>query len=62
MHWREALRHYAECHETHCIQFAEEVLEQAGRTDLAERTGPTRREFVEFLENDVVDRDLTELF
>lgn len=62
MHWREALTEYAERHEDHCIEFAGEVLERTGRSDLSERTGPTKAEFVDFLETDVVERDLTELF
>lgn len=62
MHWRDALTEYAEHHESHCITFAEEVLKRAGRADLSERTGPTKAEFVDFLETDVVDRDLTDLF
>lgn len=61
MHWREALSASAERHEKHCIGFAEEVLDRAGRSDHQERTGPTKSEFIDFLETDVVQRDLTDL-
>lgn len=62
MHWREALTEYAERHEDHCVTFAEEVLRRTGRSDLLKRTGPTKAEFVDFLERDVANRDLTDLF
>jgi len=62
MHWRKALSRYAKCHETHCIEFAEEILERAERAALADRVGPTQAEFVEYLETGIVERDFTDLF
>lgn len=62
MHWRDALAEYAQRHEEHCVEFAEEVLERAGRRDLADREGSTRDEFVEYLETGVVERDFEALF
>jgi len=62
VHWREALREYAERHEEHCVGFAREVLERADRAALAERSGPSRAAFVEYLETGVVERDFGELF
>lgn len=62
MHWREALSRYAKRHESHCIEFAEEILERAERAVLADSVGPTQAEFVEYLETGIVERDLTDLF
>jgi hypothetical protein len=62
MHWRDALSRYAHQHEQHCTGFARAVLETADRDDLLERTGPTRKEFVEYLESGLVERDFTDLF
>lgn len=61
MHWRDALTVYAERHEELCVKFAEEVLDRAGRPGLGQQAGPTKAEFVEFLETDAVDRDLNDL-
>jgi hypothetical protein len=61
MHWRDALSEYAGRHETHCTEFARTVLKRAEREDLLEQPGPTRQEFVEYLETGV-DRDFRELF
>lgn len=61
MHWRDALSEYAGQHETHCTEFARAVLERAEREDLPDQSGPTRQEFVEYLETGV-DRDFRELF
>lgn len=62
MHWSEALEKYARSHEQHCIEFAEEILEQAGQPELTECAGPTKSEFVTFLDTGVVERDFRELF
>lgn len=62
MHWQEALSRYAERHENHCIGFAGEILERAERAELADSVGPTKAEFVEYLETGVVERDFTTLF
>lgn len=62
LHWSEALDKYARSHERHCIGFVEEILAQAGQTALAERAGPTKSEFVTFLDTGVVQRDFRELF
>ncbi|RXK47015.1 hypothetical protein [Halorientalis pallida] len=62
MHWREALSEYAGQHESHCRDFAQAVLERAERDDLLDRQGPTKQEFVTFLENGLVERDFRELF
>ena len=62
MHWRDALTEYARRHEAHCVAFAEEVLERAGRSELQDRSGPTKVEFIDFLETNVLNRELTDLF
>lgn len=62
MHWREALSLYAERHEDHCIRFAREILQRSERADLEEESGPTRNQFVEYLDAGVVERDFRELF
>lgn len=59
--WRDALSEHAGRHETHCTEFARAVLERAERDDLLDQPGPTRQEFVEYLETGV-DRDFRELF
>lgn len=61
MHWRRALSEYASLHEIHCTEFARTVLERAERESFLDQPGPTRREFVEYLETGV-DRDFKELF
>lgn len=62
MHWRDALSEYAKRHEEHSVGFAAELLERAGRTELSDREGPTREDFVEYLETGVVERDFGALF
>jgi hypothetical protein len=62
MHWRDALTEYAGQHETHCIAFARAVLERAERDDLVERSGPTKAEFIAYLENGLLERDFREMF
>ena len=62
MHWREALTEYAGQHESHCTDFAQAVLERAGRDDLLDRQGPTKQEFITYLENGLVERDFREMF
>jgi len=62
MNWREALTKYARRHENHCTEFARSVLEQADQRELTERSGPTKREFVDYLETGLVERDFRELF
>jgi hypothetical protein len=61
MHWREALSEYAGRHEAHCTEFARAVLERTDQQNLRDQPGPTRREFVEYLETGV-DRDFRDLF
>lgn len=61
MHWSEALSLYAVRHEDHCVEFAQALLERAGREDLSEQARPTRSEFVDYLE-ELGDRDFRELF
>jgi hypothetical protein len=62
MHWREALSQYAEQHESHCTDFAQAVLERAERDDLLDRQGPTKQEFITYLEDGLVERDFREMF
>ena len=62
MHWQEALSEYAGRHETHCTGFAHEVLERTGRQDLRSQSGPTKQEFIEYLETGLVERDFRNLF
>lgn len=62
MHWQKALSTYARQHESHCTEFARSVLEQVDREDLINYTGPSKQEFTEYLETEVVERDFTELF
>jgi hypothetical protein len=62
MHWREALSEYAGLHETHCTGFAQAVLKRAERDDLLGQPGPTKQEFIEYLETGLVERDFRELF
>lgn len=62
MHWREALSEYAGRHETHCTEFAHDVLERADRQDLRSQSGPAKREFTEYLETGLVERDFRSLF
>lgn len=62
MHWREALSEYAGRHETHCTDFAQAVLKRADRADLLDQRGPTKQEFITYLEDGLVERDFRELF
>jgi len=62
MHWRDALTTYAGRHEKHCTDFAQNVLEQADGTELIDQKGPTKKEFIEYLETGLVERDFRELF
>ncbi len=62
MHWREALSAYAGRHEHQCREFAQAVLERAEREDLCDRQGPTKQEFITYLETGLVERDFRELF
>ncbi|RDI69576.1 hypothetical protein [Halopelagius longus] len=62
MHWRDALSTYATRHEDHCTEFARAVLERAERDDLFEKAGPTKQEFIDYLESGLVERDFRELF
>lgn len=62
MHWQEALSEYAGRHETHCREFAHAVIERAERDDLLNQQGPTKQEFITYLETGLVERDFKELF
>jgi len=62
MHWRTALSHYAEQHEAHCVDFATELLEQAGAGTLTEQAGPTKSELIDFLATGLNERDFRDLF
>lgn len=62
MHWRKALSEYAGRHETHCTEFAQAVLERAERDTLLGQQGPTKQEFIDYLESGLVERDFRELF
>lgn len=62
MHWREALSTYAGRHEEHCTEFAHSVLERADREDLLSQAGPTKQDFIEYLETGLVERDFREMF
>lgn len=62
MHWRDALSTYATRHEDHCTEFARAVLERAERDDLPTKAGPTKQEFIDYLESGLVERDFRELF
>ncbi len=62
MHWREALSTYAKRHEEHCTDFAQSALVQAEQEASLDKPGPTKQEFIEYLENGLVERDFRELF
>jgi hypothetical protein len=62
MHWREALSEYARKHESHCTDFAQAVLRRAERDNLLGRQGPTKQEFIAYLEDGLVKRDFREMF
>ena len=61
MYPREALREYAKLHEKHCVDLIAELLNRADRSDLATQSGPTKQEFVEYLDTGV-SRDFRDLF
>ena len=61
MHWRDALSRYATRHEDHCTEFARAVFLRAGRDDRLDRTGPTKQDFIDYLESGLVERDFGEL-
>lgn len=58
----EAQTEYAERHESHCTEFARTLLEESDRTDLLDREGPKKADFIEYLESGLVERDFRELF
>lgn len=62
MRWRDALSTYATRHEDHCTEFARAVLERAERGGLLTKAGPTKQEFIDYLESGLVERDFRELF
>ncbi|MFC6823748.1 hypothetical protein [Halopelagius fulvigenes] len=62
MHWRDALSTYATRHEGHCTEFARAVLERAERNDLLKKAGPTKQEFIDYLESGHIERDFRDLF
>ena len=62
MHWREALSEYARRHETHCREFARAVIERAERAELLDQQGPTKQEFITYLETGLLEREFTALF
>ena len=62
MHWRDALSEYAGQHEAHCTAFAQAVLKRAERDDLIDDKGPTKQEFITYLEDGLVERDFREMF
>lgn len=49
MHYYEAWEEYAELHEAHCIDFAEEVATRGGDADLVREPALSEAEFVDFL-------------
>lgn len=55
MYPSEALRTYAKRHEEHCIELIAELLDRADRTDLRTQSGPTKREFVAYLNAGVAE-------
>lgn len=62
MDWRDALSEYAVHHESHCTDFAQALLQRADRDDLLDRQGPTKEEFITYLEGGLVERDFREMF
>jgi len=62
MHWRDALSKYAEKYESHCTGFTQAVLQYAGRDNLLAQQGPTKHEFIAYLEDGLVERDFREMF
>ncbi|RLM91166.1 hypothetical protein [Haloarcula sp. Atlit-7R] len=62
MHWRDALSEYAGQHEAHCTAFAQAVLKRAERDDLLDDQGPTKQDFITYLEDGLVERDFREMF
>lgn len=62
MHWRTAQSQYAEIHEKHCTAFAKAVLARTEQENLGRRSGPTKTEFIDYLETGLVERDFNDLF
>lgn len=62
MHWREALSIYASLHEEHCTEFARASIERADQVDLIDEQGPTKQEFIDYLESGLIERDFREMF
>jgi len=62
MQWRDALSEYAGQHEAHCTAFAQAVLKRAERDDLLDDQGPTKQDFITYLEDGLVERDFREMF
>src|SRR6056297_443492 len=62
MHWRDALSEYAGQHEAHCTAFAQAVLKRAERDDLLDDQGPTKQDFITYLEDGLIERDFREMF
>jgi len=62
MHWRDALSTYASRHEEHCTDFVQDVLKHADRAELIDQEGPTKQEFIEYLETGLLERDFREMF
>lgn len=44
------------------MEFARAVLERAERNDLLDQSGPTKQEFITYLEEGLVERDFREPF
>lgn len=62
MHWRDALSTYATRHEDHCTEFARAVLERAEQEDLLSQAGPSKQDFIDYLESGLIERDFREMF
>ena len=59
---RQAHQTYARRHESLCHDFATEAISRSNRPSLAERSGPTRSDFIDYLESGEKARDLDRLF
>ena len=57
MHYYEAWEEYAEIHETHCIDFAEELATRGGDADLVQEPALSEDEFVNFLRTENSSND-----
>ncbi len=49
MHYYEAWQRYAERHEAHCIDFAEELATRGGEADLVQEPALSEERFIGFL-------------